>query len=222
MRWPAAFTCASERIGPRTVRSWTRKRLAELNIEATEKHTDLMGRLDSLLVAPDAPPLEGSEARGLEECMAQFQELADKYGQVPGIGRTIRFGLSTHLKKPAVRAVLYEPKAKELWRTGQQLETGGHACCAMLVYQEARQAAPAPSALQAQQRLEELSADPANVAAAEACRQLRWCHERFRTAQRLVKGDPERAQELLQEIAQRSAEDSEVHREATRLLAELR
>ena len=70
---------------------------------------------------------------------------------------------------------------------------------------------PAPSAQVAQRRLEQLKADPQQVASAEACRVLQWCHLKYRTAVRVAKVKPSKAREMFEQIVQRSPADSEVH-----------
>ena len=78
---------------------------------------------------------------------------------------------------------------------------------------------PAPSAVQAGFRFAELAEDPQVVASAQACRELKWCHQAYVRAERLLSGKPEAANEIFAEIVRRAPEDSEVYRAATRALA---
>jgi hypothetical protein len=80
-----------------------------------------------------------------------------------------------------------------------------------LLYEEAARKLPAPSAHAAERRLTELKADPQQVAAAEACRSLQWCHQQYRTAERVARVSPRRAKELFEQIVQRAPADSPVH-----------
>ncbi len=195
--------------------------LADLKKEAANKHSSLVGRIASYLDNPLDQPLTDTDIRGLTECMIDFTELAKTYGDVPEIGRKIKSTLSVHLKKPIVRTVMCEPKAKHLWRTGQELEVQGHLCCAFLVYEEAVTELPAPSAHKAQQRLERLTSDPQNVKDARLCSRLKWCHQKYRVAEKLAKAEPGRARELFALIVQRAPADSRIHQEATQQIAKL-
>ncbi len=198
-----------------------RRRLAELKTEAQEKHSAILYRVTALLNAASDAPLADADARSLIENMLEFNELAERYGDVPEVGRKIKSTLSTHLKKPDVRFVLCEPDANQLWKDGQELEAQGHICCALLIYEEAEAELPAPSAVLAQERLEQLKSDPRNVEDAKVCRDLKWCHQKYPTAERLAKAEPDRARELYQQIAQRSPADSTIHEEAKKQLAKL-
>ena len=141
-------------------------------------------------------PLTDANARSLTENMLELNELAERYGDVPEVGRQIKSTLSTHMKKPDVRAVLCEPDANQLWKDGQELEGQGHTCCALLVYEEAVAELPAPSAVLAQKRLEQWKSDPKNIEDAEVCRALKWCHQKYPIAERLAKAEPDRAPAL--------------------------
>ena len=212
---------ATDRSGDASVQA-ARQRLAELKAEAQEKHSDTLYRVTSLLDAASGDPLTDANARSLIENMLEFNELAERYGDVPEVGRQIKSTLSTHMKKPDVRAVLCEPDANQLWKDGQELEAQGHICCALLVYEEAVAELPAPSAVLAQERLEQLKSDSRNIEDAEVCRALKWCHQKYPIAEMLAKAEPDRARELYQQIAERSPTDSTIHEEAKKQLAKLK
>lgn len=196
-----------------------RRRLGELKAEAGAQHEELLGRLASWLEAPEHLAEDGG--RGLAECMMDFSEMAERYGDVPEVGRKIKSTMSTHLKKPTVRAVVYEPKANHLWKTGRELEVQGNICCALLVYRDAATQVPAPSALLAQERIKQLELDPQNIKDAEDCHALKWCHQKYRIAELLAKSKPQRARDLFHQIAQRAPTDSKIHQEARAQVAKL-
>ena len=211
---------ATDRSFDASVRA-ARSRLAELKTEASAEHTALLGRLASWLeTAPEHLAEDGG--RGLAECMMDFSEMAERYGDVPEVGRKIKSTLSTHMKKPTVRAVVYEPQANHLWKTGRELEVQGNVCCALLVYRDAATQAPAPSALLAQERIKQLELDPQNIKDAEDCSALKWCHQKYRIAELLAKSEPQRARDLFHQIAQRAPTDSKIHQEARRQVAKLK
>lgn len=199
-----------------------RQRLAELKTEATARHTEVLNRLAKWLARPKDEPWTDEEAAQVSECMSGFAKLAKRYGEVPGIGKTIKSTLSTHLKKPQVRAAINEPIARRMLNSGRQLEAEDHVCCAMQAYEEAVAQLPAPSAQEAQRRLQLLSMDPENVKAADICRDLKWCHRKYRLAELLAKGEPDKACELFGKIIERSPADSAIHSAAEKQLALLK
>ena len=81
---------------------------------------------------------------------------------------------------------------------------------------------PAPSASSARQRLEQLKRDPQNIVAAEACRNMQWCHQQYRLAERVAQVAPERARELFVQIVERAPADSTIYAEARKQLDQLR
>jgi hypothetical protein len=74
----------------------------------------------------------------------------------------------------------------------------------------------------AQERLKQLELDPQNVKDAEACRTLKWCHQKYRVAELLAKSKPQRARDLFHQIAQRAPTDSKIHQEARQQVAKLK
>jgi hypothetical protein len=109
-----------------------------------------------------------------------------------------------------------------LWDDAQALEAQGQTCCAFLLYEEALHMLPAPSARAAHQRLEQLKSDPQNIAAAEACRTMQWCHQQYRLAERVARVAPARARDLFAQIVERSPADTTIHVEAQNQLDRLR
>jgi hypothetical protein len=191
-----------------------RQRLLELKQEARQKVADVEGRLRELTSASPGEQNSNDTFERLSECMSDFDKLAKQYGRVPEVGRVINSSLSKQKKHPQVRAALGEPEASLLWDEAQQLEREGQVCCAFQLYEEALRLLPAPSARAAEQRLAHLKSDPQQVAAADACRNLQWCHERYRLASRVAKVQPKKAREMFQQIVQRAPVDSRIYQDA--------
>ena len=192
------------------------KRLGELEQEAQQKLADLRQQLATWDNVSPSEEVDAESSTQLAACIAKFDELADQYGRVPQVGREIKTTLARHKSRPQVRAALSEPDARRLWDDGQALEEKGQICCAFLLYEAAVRQLPAPSAQAAERRLTQLKADPQQVAAAEACRSLQWCHQQYRTAERVARVSPRRAQELFEQIVQRAPADSPVYAAARR------
>ena len=198
-----------------------KQRLASLKKEARPKMATIQARLTVLgdLTIVEQIPEEREEK--VIEFINDLEQLAADYGQVPEVGREIRVLLAKQHKRPTVQAVLHEGEAAPLWQEGQKLEKDGQICCAMVLYEDMLELLPAASARAAKQRLEALGKDPNNVAAAEICRKLQWCHEKYKTAERLAKLEPRKARDLFQKILERSPADSLIHRAAKDHLAQL-
>jgi hypothetical protein len=191
-----------------------RTRLSELDKEARQKLAEVEQRLAEWDRISPSEELEADSLAQLAQCVADFDVLADQYGRVPAAGRDIKTALTKQRNRPQVRAALSEPDAKQLWDDAQALEAQGQICCAFLLYEESLPMLPAPSARAAHQRLEQLKADPQNIVAAEACRNMQWCHQQYRLAERVAQVAPERARELFVQIVERSPADSTIHAEA--------
>lgn len=155
------------------------------------------------------------------KAFAQLRKLARDYGTVPEVGREIRAYINRARRRDSIAAVLNEPDAEQFWRRGQEHEQSGAMCCAYLTYEEALKLAPAPSALKAQARFEELSGDAKLVDSAERCRNLQQCHRTYRRAERLVKVRPQRAAELFEEVLDQAPHDAEIHLAAREQLVAL-
>jgi hypothetical protein len=146
----------------------------------------------------------------------EYDRLIAKYGELPAVGADIKAHVAKLRRQPAYAAVLNEPAAAALWKQGGQYERDNHLCCAYWTYKKAAELLPAPSAVLANNRFTDLAKKPQVVASAESCRNLKWCHQAYLRAQRLLEARPERAKEIFAEIVARAPEDSEVHRAAKR------
>jgi hypothetical protein len=211
--------------GERTANAATvaaRQRLSELDKEARQKLAEVEQRLGKWDNMSPSDESETESLARLAQCVAEFDELADQYGRVPQVGREIKTARAKQMNRPQVRAAIGEPDARQLWDDAQILESEGHVCCAFLLYEEALPMLPAPSARSAHQRLEQLKGDPQNIAAAEACRTMQWCHQQYRLAERVARVAPERARELFVRIVERSPADSTIHAEAQHQLDRLK
>ncbi len=203
---------ASKRL-PDTTTQLAKRRLQELGGEARQKLADVQQVLARWDTISPSEPMTDHSARELITAMTQIEQLSKDYGRVPAAGKEVKTALSKQRRKPVVQAVVREPDAERLWKEGQALEHDGHVCCAMLMYEKTRHLLPAKSAQLAQQRLSGLQQDPQNVEAAEKCRELQWCHQRYRVATMVAKADPVRAQELYAQIARRAPNDSDIYKE---------
>jgi hypothetical protein len=148
----------------------------------------------------------------------KYDALVDRYGDLPTVGTQLEAHVARLRHQPEYAAVLNEMAAAELWELGQKHERDDQLCCAYWVYKEAAELVPAPSALRAKQRFDELTNDPQVVASAETCRQVKQCHELYLRAERLVEVKPENAAELFEEIVRRAPIDSKIYREAKKRL----
>ncbi len=148
----------------------------------------------------------------------QYDKLILKYGELPVVGPEIKGHVAKLRHQPEYAVILNEPAAVALLRTARRYEHDHHVCCAYWTYKQAAELVPAPSAVLASDRFDELSKDPEVVASAETCRELKWCHQAYLRAEQLLKARPERAKEVFAEIVRRAPEDSEVYRAAKRQL----
>lgn len=196
-----------------------RERLGQLGQEAQQRLTELEGRLEPATQMSASDAWDASTLAPLANSIHELRELASQYESVPQIGREIKNRLTKERNRPVVKAALFEPEARRLWDEGQTLESAGEVCCAFLLYEEALRKLPAPSARAAEQRLTQLRSDPQHVAAAESCRNLQWCHQQYRLAERVARVQPERARELFAEIVERSPADTALHADARDQLA---
>jgi hypothetical protein len=205
------------------------RRLAQLQEDARSelKKVDAMlrGTASASQSIPGALVPVGAGKDWEDRVIKAFQEydrLAEKYRRLPVVGEQIAKHADRQRKQPTYAEVLNEGNAKKLWELGQRYEKQDHPCCAYLVYEEAANFAPAPSAKLAQERFAEMSKDPEIVAASKTCRDVQWCHEAYLRAEQWVEDQPSRAQALYRQIAQRAPEDSEIHRAARDRLAGLK
>ena len=155
------------------------------------------------------------------EAFDKLDYLAWAYEDVPEFNHEIKDHVQKLHHDSHYQAVVNEKPAADLLAQGQKQEQDDERCCAYWTYEEAAKLVPAPSALQAATRFEEMQKDPEIVAEAEECRLLRECHQKFHSAELLEKSLPEKARMILKEVVDKSPRDSEVHRCAKEELAKL-
>jgi hypothetical protein len=197
-----------------------KERLAKLAEEARQKikavDATLAGETSPSRVSPGESANSTAPARLAPETIlkafADYDEIASQYGKVPEVKKEITSHVAKQRRQAQYAAVLNESRAKELWELGQQYEKDDERCCAYWAYQEGARLVPAESALRAKERFEEMKKDPEVVEAAKTCRELRRCHEIYRTATILAEVRPDRARELYADILRRAPESSEIYR----------
>lgn len=155
------------------------------------------------------------------EAFEKLDYLKWAYEEVPVFNHEIERHVNKLHRDPHYQAVLNEPQAAELLAAGRKHEQEDEACCAFLIYEQAEELLPAPSAKQAAERLTALKQNPETVAAAEECRTVRKCLDTFHRAELVKKALPNRAEELFKEIITEAPRDSEVRRCAAEELAKL-
>ena len=148
--------------------------------------------------------------------------LALEYAGVATVEDKINDRIKRLRKDAKFAEILQEPTAAELWKLGQEYEAKGEACCALIVYEQGAAQAPAPSARLARDRLTELKANQAVVAAAQRCQLLQRCHETYRRAQVAIEANPERARQYLREIVESAPSDSKIYQDARMQIAMLK
>jgi hypothetical protein len=196
-----------------SVRDTARQRLEQLQSDGRDRLASIDQRLDSA---------SETDVETVLGALDEYEKLSRQFAKVPKINYEILKQLSRQRRSPEYAAVLKEPEAAELVATAKKHEETGQLCCAVLVYEEAAKRAPAPSAVVAKRRMEELLQEPEIVKATENCRNLQWCHQRFSLAERLAKVRPQRARQMFAEIVQRAPEDSEIYESARQQVDELR
>ncbi len=157
----------------------------------------------------------------IETVFQQYEAIVDDYGAVSAVKRELISHVGKQRRHPRYSAVLNEPEAETLLELARQHEQEDQQCCAFWIYEKASKLGPAPSAKTAAARLTEMKQAPEIVAAAERCRKLQWCHQRYKLAERLVELRPEAARGFFEEIVENSPADSEVHKAARSHLAEM-
>lgn len=155
------------------------------------------------------------------EAFEKLDYLAWAYENVPKFNDEIASHVGKLHRDPKNKAILNEADAAALLAEAKKHEDKHEECCAFLLYEEAVKLAPAKSALAAEERLEQLKADPQLVADAAECRTIRQCAQIFHTAELLEKKAPERAAELFRKIVEQSPSDSEVYKCAREELAKI-
>ncbi len=195
-------------------------RLAKLAGEARQKiqavDAALAGETSLSRVSPGESVNSASPTRlppdTILKAFTDYDEIVSQYGKVPVAGKEITSHVRRQRQKGEYAAVLNESRAKELWELGQQYEKDDERCCAYWAYQEGARLVPAESALRAKERFEEMNKDPQLVQSAKTCRELRRCHEIYRTASMLAEVKPGRAREMYADILRRAPESSEIYR----------
>jgi hypothetical protein len=155
------------------------------------------------------------------EAFQKLDYLTWAYENVPKFNEEIASHAAKLHRDPRYQAELNESDARQLLTEAKKHEDKQELCCAFLVYEEAAKLVPAKSAIVAEQRLNELKADPKAVAEAEECRAIQECCRIFHTAELLEKSAPERAAELFRKIVSQSPDDSEVYKCAREELAKI-
>jgi len=194
-----------------------RKRVAELKEEAQHE----LEQVDTQLAGLANSGSDADRAQQIRDAFELYDQVVRRYGRLPGAGAKVRHHVAVQRAKPQYAAVLNEPIAKKFWDAAQEHESKEQLCCAFILYEKSQPLLPAPSAKQSRKRLAELVKDPANIEAAQKCRDLRWCHETYARADRVVKLQPSRAKELFHKVLERSPHDSEIHVATAKKLKEL-
>jgi hypothetical protein len=213
-----------------------KRRLVDLAEEAKKKLSEIDARLESEKdlstpreVVGDSPSEKPNQpaARSVRwetpvgAAFRDYEKLARDYEQVPQASREIKRHIAQQRAKPEYASALNEPQARIFWESGQAKEREDQLCCAYWFYDQGARLAPAPSAIRAGQRLDEMKQEAAIMAAAKVCRELQWCHHTYQRAIRLVQARPDQAKPLFAQIVARSPADSEIHRQAATQLAGL-
>jgi hypothetical protein len=200
-------------------------RLREIQRAAAAKLQALDDELANLKLPKSDPTglqLAKLDAAAVASTFELLDALALEYAGVVTVEDKIEARIKRLRKDAKFAEILQEPAAAELWMLGQEFEAKSEACCALLVYEQAAEQAPAPSARLARERLMTLQADAAVVAAARQCQVLQQCHETYRRAQIALKANPDRAREYLRDIVESAPPDSTIYREARMQIAMLK
>jgi hypothetical protein len=207
---------------PSAVTQEAKQRLIQLQQQARIELDEIDASLgDGASAASPIPalrrilPEHELEAR-VPEAFQAYETLARKYAGVPVAGEGIIKHMVNQQRRPAYAAALNEAKAKSLWELGQRYEKADHPCCAYLVYEQAAEFVPAPSAQLAQKRFAQMKDEPPIAASVETCRELQWCHEAYLRAEQLAETKPSPARAMLEQIVRRAPKDSEVYVAAVR------
>ena len=210
-----ALPTAAARRRPASARSARRRALAQA------KAPDKGAASDTPEKAADAdqPAEQPGEAADSENgrivaIFREYDRLVAKYGELPQVGQEIKGHVAKLRHQPEYAVILNEPAATALLKVARQYEHDHHLCCAYWTYKQAAELVPAPSAVVASDRYDELRTGHEVVASAAACREMKWCHQAYLRAERVKKLKPENAKEIFAEIVRRAPEDSEVYRAA--------
>ena len=203
---PEIAKMARKQLSELTTRG--RKLLNEIDVELTA------GMEETGTSAADSQNRPAREQKLIVGAFDQYEKLAREYSSVPQFSREAKSHIARQRGRPQYARVLHEPEAKQLWILARQHEFDDETCCAFLIYRKAKTLTPAPSAVLAAERLEELAKNPQVVAASKACRELESCHKIYARAERLTELKPEKARELFFQVVRRSPSDSTINMEA--------
>ncbi|MCI0361320.1 MAG: hypothetical protein L0211_22790, partial [Planctomycetaceae bacterium] len=199
-------------------------RLRDIQGRAAEKLQTLDDELANLKLPKSDPTglaLAKIDAVAVASTFELLDALALEYAGVVTVEDKINDKIKRLKKDAKFAEILQEPTAAELWKLGQEYEEKGEPCCALLVYQQGADLAPAPSARLARERLKELQANKHVVAAAERCQLLQRCHETYRKAQVAIEANPDRARQYLREIIESAPTDTKIYQDARMQIAAL-
>ena len=156
------------------------------------------------------------------DAFSEYRDLARHFSKVPRVGTKIKTQFLRQRNKPEFASVLNEPRAMDLVAQAKEFEGCDRMCCAVLAYEQAAKISHASSASKAKARLEELNKDSKVVASARRCKELRACHKIYLIAEAIRKANPNKAKKMFSEVVLRAPNDTEVYREARRMINELR
>ena len=202
---------------PSTFTQQAKQRLVQLQQDARKELDEIDAILGDGASASSPTPaltriLSDSELEEhVPETFQAYESLARKYAGVPVVGEEITKHMVKQQRRPAYAAALNEAKAKTLWELGQRYEEAEHPCCAYLVYEQAVEFVPAPSAQLAQKRFAQMKDEPPIAASVETCRELQWCHEAYLRAEQLAETKPRPARAMFEQIVRRAPKDSDVY-----------
>lgn len=196
---------AKERL--ETIREKGKEKCAEIDARLD----DLVRRMNNVSEPAEAP---AAPAEIIIDIFKDYQELLKQYRQVSPFGSWLSNHVAKQRVRPECAAVMNEPQAAELLKIGQIQERKNQLCCAYRSYEKALKLLPAPSAQTAQNKFLKMKENPRIVESAKTCAELEWCHKTYARAEKIEDQNPQRAQELLSQIVDRSPADSTVHRAA--------
>jgi hypothetical protein len=211
---------------PRTeVTTSAQTRLSQIQSAALSKLETLESELNAASGRGGVPSALQStrvDADRVIKVFAELDQLAIEYAGVSSIETKIKERTEALRTKRQFATILQEPVANQLWTLGQKHENEQKRCCAFLVYEQAANLVPAPSAELARARLRQLEADAAIVAEASKCKNLQLCHEKYERAMSIKSSLPDRAREYLSQILEVATPDTSIHKAAREQIAMLR
>lgn len=212
---------------PRTeVTVTAQDRLSKIQGAAQSKLQSLEDQLNALTgkgSVPSAFQTAKIDNQKVIDIFADLDKLALEYAGVDSIENKIQERTEKLRRQKQFAAVLQEPAANELLKSGQRHEEAQQLCCAYLAYEQAAFLLPAPSGEQAKARMAKLeAANKSIVSDANNCRNLQLCHEKFRRAMSIKTTAPNKARTYFSEIIELAPPDTSVHKAAREQIAMLR